>query len=66
MTKLETIEQLITSLKKEDIERLALWLDEFRAEEWDGQIEADMQAGKLDDLIVKARAEIAAGKVRDL
>ena len=66
MTKLETIEQLIASLKKEDIERLALWLDEFRAEEWDGQIEADVQAGKLDGLLVKARAEIAAGKVRDL
>ncbi len=66
MTKLETIEQLIASLKKEDIGRLALWLDEFRAEEWDGRIEADVQAGKLDDLFVKARAEIAAGKVRDL
>ena len=66
MTKLETIEQLIASLKKEDIVRLAIWLDEFRAEEWDGQIEADAKAGKLDRLITQARAEIAAGKVRDL
>ena len=53
MTKLETIEQLIASLKKEDIERLALWLDEFRAEEWDGQIEADVQAGKLDGFAMR-------------
>jgi hypothetical protein len=45
---------------------LALWLDEFRAEECDGQIKADVLTGKLDGLIVKARAEVAAGKVCDL
>ena len=35
-------------------------------DQWDQQIAADLDAGKLDDLIAEAIAERAAGKSRDL
>ena len=66
MTKLEKIEQDIASLSASEVAKLAEWFAEFHAELWDRQIEDDAKAGKLDDLVAKAKAEIAAGKVRPL
>ncbi len=34
--------------------------------EWDLQMQADFDAGKLDDLIAKAESDIKANHVRDL
>lgn len=33
---------------------------------WDRQLESDVAAGKLDNLIAQAEADIAANNVRDL
>ncbi|MDE2383042.1 MAG: hypothetical protein KGO53_00370 [Alphaproteobacteria bacterium] len=66
MTKLEQVEQLIASLGKDDLKRLARWWEEFQADEWDRQMQADAKAGKLDKLIGEARSSIAKGNVRDL
>jgi ribosomal protein L29 len=66
MTKLEKIEQDISALDPMDVRKLADWLDEYKAELWDRQMEADAKAGKLDKLIAEARREIAEGKVRPL
>ena len=33
---------------------------------WDAQIASDFKAGKLDKLIAKARADMAAGRVKSL
>ena len=66
MTKLEKIEQDIASLSASEVAKLAEWFAEFHAELWDRQIEDDAKAGKLDELVTKAKAEIAAGKVRPL
>ena len=63
MTKLEKIEQDIASLSASEVAKLAEWFAEFHAELWDRQIEDDAKAGKLDELVTKAKAEIAAGKV---
>lgn len=44
-------------------------LHEFADElwsEWDARIESDLSAGKLDDFINQARAEIDASKIRPL
>jgi len=38
------------------------WFDEFEAEAWDRQIEADARAGKLDGRIERAKRDDAAGK----
>ena len=66
MTKLEKIEQDITSLAPADVRKLAEWLEEYKADMWDAQIEADAKAGKLDKLFAEAEVDIAAGKVRPL
>jgi len=66
MTKLEKIEQDIATLAPADLRKLAVWFEEFTADLWDQQIEADAKAGRLDGFIENARKEITAGKVRPL
>jgi hypothetical protein len=63
MTKLEKIEQEIETLSQADVGKLADWLEEYKSDLWDRQIEADAKAGKLDKFIAEARQEIAEGKV---
>lgn len=64
-TRLE-VESAIKQLPESEVRDLAKWLQEYLDEMWDQQIEADLLSGKLDQLIAKAEAEIAANNVRDL
>jgi hypothetical protein len=48
------------------ISRFAEWFEEFRADEWDKQIERDVAAGKLDHIIRKVDEAIAAGHCKPL
>jgi len=66
MTKLEKIEQDIASLSKSDLQKLSDWLEEYKADLWDKQIEDDAKSGKLDKLFAEAEADIAVGKIRPL
>ncbi len=66
MTKLEQIEKSIAELPPADVAKLRAWLEHFAEEMWDRQIEADVKAGKLDKLVEEARADIKAGRIRDL
>jgi hypothetical protein len=66
MTKLEKIEQDIAALSKADLRKLSDWLDEYKADLWDQQIEADAKAGKLDKLAAQALAEHKAGLTKPL
>ena len=66
MTKLEKIEQEIASLNPADVRKLADWIEEYKEELWDRQIEADAKAGKLDSLVAQALADHKAGKTRPL
>jgi hypothetical protein len=66
MTKLEKIEKDIAGLSPGEVAELAEWFAEFQASLWDRQIEADAKAGRLDKLVNAAKAELAAGKVREL
>ena len=54
MTDIETIQQAILSLSKEDYIQLKRWLSELDWEEWDKEIEDDSASGKLDSLISEA------------
>jgi hypothetical protein len=56
------IEKLTHSEQRE----LAQWFAEMQADAWDAQIEEDIQAGRLDYLIVQAQADIAAGRTKPL
>ena len=66
MTKLQQIEQSIEALSDAEIKELAAWFEELRWQRWDRQLEADVAAGKLDELISEAKAEILAGKTTPL
>lgn len=60
------VESAIKQMPESEIRALANWLQDYLDEMWDRQIEADLTAGKLDDLIARAEADIITNKVRDL
>lgn len=65
MTTLPEIEAAIKKLPEGDVWQLSVWLQEYLDEMWDRQIEADLASGKLDKLIAKAEADIAANRVKN-
>jgi hypothetical protein len=66
MSTLVEIETAIKQLPENEIRQLATWLQAYLDEMWDRQIEVDLKSGKLNNLIAKAEADIAADNVRDL
>ncbi len=66
MTKVQEIQAAIESLPQEEYAHLRQWFSERDWEEWDKQIEADSEAGKLDFLIEEALDEKARGLLRGL
>ncbi len=66
MTTLPEIEAAIKQLPEGDVRQLSVWLQEYVDQKWDRQIEADLGLGKLDILIAKAEADIAANRVKNL
>jgi hypothetical protein len=66
MTTLPEIESAIQQLPESDIRQLSGWIQTYLDEIWDRQIESDLASGKLDRLIARAEADIAANRVKDL
>lgn len=66
MTKLEKIEQDIEALGPGELARFRAWFAEFDAANWDAEIEADANAGRLDELAGNALAAHRAGRSRPL
>jgi len=66
MGTLPEIEAAIKQLPENDIRQLAAWLEEYLEQKWDQQIADDLTSGKLNKLIAKAEADIAANRVRDI
>ena len=66
MSKVAEIQQAITRLSPADQRQLARWFEEALEDAWDAQIEEDIKAGRLNDLITQAEADIAAGRVKPL
>ena len=62
MSTVQEIESAITRLNSDEVHAVADWLQQYRDELWDRQIEADAQSGKLDPLIAQAKAGYRAGK----
>jgi hypothetical protein len=60
----EQMQSEIAKLTPEEFRKLADWIDEMRAEDWDRQIEADVASGKLDRFADEAIAEYRAGKTK--
>ena len=66
MITLLEIETAIQQLPESDIRQLSGWLQAYMDEIWDRQMEADLASGKLDHLIDRAEADIAANRVKNL
>ena len=60
------LEAAVAELSPEDLTRFAEWFEAYLDEQWDRQIEADAEAGRLDALIREAEDDIEAGRVRPL
>ena len=58
----QELELAVAQLPREDFVNFQAWFEEFVADAWDAQIEADAQAGKLDHLAEVALAEFRAGQ----
>lgn len=66
MTTVEAIEKEIEKLSPKELAELRLWFAAFDADAWDAQIEADAEAGKLDEIAEEALAEYKSGKAREI
>jgi hypothetical protein len=49
------LEKAVASLSPKDFSEFLSWLDNYREEQWDQQITADLKAGKLNRLIAEAK-----------
>ena len=62
---IQEIEQAIRQLSPKDLARFRQWFEEFDAQNWDKQFEADAKSGKLDKITEKALREcFLSGRVR--
>lgn len=55
------IEAAIAALPIKQLVELSNWLEDYQASVWDQQIEADLEAGRLDNLLTEVDAEYEAG-----
>jgi hypothetical protein len=62
----QELERAIRQLSKDELIQLARWFDEFRADQWDEQIEADIRAGRLDEAGRRADADFESGRCTPL
>ena len=66
MTRVEQLENDIMALSRSELAALRDWFQSYLADEWDKQIEADAEAGKLDHLAHEALGEHKAGRTKPL
>ena len=61
----ETIEK-VKGLSEEELRAFRNWFAEFDAEAWYGELEMDIEEGKLEDLAAKALEDFKKGKCTEL
>lgn len=57
----QDIQTAIAELPTGELESLVEWVEEYRAEAWDRQIERDVEAGRFDALRERVRGQRQAG-----
>jgi hypothetical protein len=63
---LHELETAVTKLAAEDLTSFARWFEEYLADAWDRRIEADIQAGRLDEAGRRADVAFEAGRCKPL
>ena len=66
MTSIAKIQEEILALSETDYRQLKQWFSELEWDEWDQQIAADSDAGKLDFLIAEAVEAEEKGTLKNL
>ena len=61
MSKIKNIEREIEKLTPSELSDFRKWFQQYDAENWDRQIEEDVQAGKLDALADEAIKSFKSG-----
>ena len=62
----DELENAITQLSPAEMLRFAEWFDEYRADQWDRQIENDIKSGQLDAAGKQADCDFDAGRCTPL
>ena len=65
MTTVQAIEAAVEQLAPEQRAEFRAWFEAFDANEWDLQMEKDLQSGRLDWLAEEALGDLAAGRCTD-
>lgn len=66
MENVKLIETAVEALPPSELAEFRDWFAAFDAAAWDGQIEQDAAAGKLDPLATEALADYCSGSAREL
>ena len=66
MPSIAEIQEAILSLPSEEFVQLRQWLTDLDWEMWDREIEADLEAGRLDPLIAEAVEAQEQGTLQEL
>ena len=62
----EELELVVSRLAADELALFSQWFDEFRAQQWDRQIEGDILAGKLDPAGQRADDDFESGRCTSL
>ncbi|WP_420454149.1 hypothetical protein [Rubrivirga sp.] len=62
----QELEAAVTQLEPSELARFAKWFEDYQADEWDRQFEADVAAGRLDALGRRADEDFEAGRATAL
>ena len=62
----EELESVVCNLSAQELARFSEWFEEFMAEQWDAQIEADILAGRFDAAGQRADDDFEAGRCTPL
>jgi hypothetical protein len=63
---LQELEKAVAGLSPGDLDAFSQWFEEFLADAWDRQVDADAQAGRLDAAIKQADDDFEAGRCTPL
>lgn len=63
---LDELEAAVSHLPAEELAAFSRWFEEYLADAFDRRIEADIQAGRLDEAGRRADADFEAGRCKPL
>ena len=62
----QDLETAVTQLSQDELARFSQWFEEYVADQWDRQIEADSLAGRFEAAGMRAKADYDAGRCTPL